>query len=209
MASPNYIDAHVNPRDPVAPDYGCHISITQIVAVSVVTFGIYWVYWMYRTWQQYRDHTLDLAAESDQHHHPAWHGLTQIVPVYGFFRFHAHVRVYKSLMQERGLANSLSPAVLVTLVVVNDVVGWIGIGLDNLPEGPDAAIIVAVSHLISVITLLVSIGVLCRVQSNLNQYWAAMGGLPAQNARFGKGAFLCVVLGVLLWLRLIADFTIW
>ena len=38
------------------------------------------------------------------------------------------------------------------------------------------------------------------VQSNLNNYWTNAGGGLEQNARFGKGEIVCIVLGVLFWL---------
>ena len=37
--------------------YGCRISLTRIVCMSVVSMGLYWFYWMYRTWRQFRDLT--------------------------------------------------------------------------------------------------------------------------------------------------------
>ncbi len=37
--------------------YGCRISLTRIVWMSVVSMGLYWLYWMYRTWRQFRDLT--------------------------------------------------------------------------------------------------------------------------------------------------------
>ena len=186
--------------------YGCLISPTRIVTLVIVSLGLYWFYWMYRTWKQYRDHTLELAAETGQKHHPVWHGLTQLVPVYGFFRFHAHVRVYKELMQERGVADTLNPQALVTVVVVNMVAAIVAGVMRSPTDASGVSAIGVIGYLITLGTLVVSIWVLNRVQSNLNQYWAAMGGAPAQNARLGKGEVLCAVLGILLWLGVVTDF---
>ena len=58
---------------------------------------------MHRTWKQCRDHTVEMASETGATHHPVWHGLGQPVPVYGWFRYHAHIRQYKALMVERGV----------------------------------------------------------------------------------------------------------
>ena len=79
--------------------HGCRISPTRIILLSVVSMGIYWLYGMYRTWKQFRDHTLEQAAAAGQQHYPVLHGLTQFLPVYAWFRFHAHVREYRALMQ--------------------------------------------------------------------------------------------------------------
>ena len=78
--------------------HGCRISPTRIILLSVVSMGIYWLYGMYRTWKQLRDHNLEQAA-AGQTDYPVLHGLTQLVPIYGFFRYRAHIREYKALMQ--------------------------------------------------------------------------------------------------------------
>ena len=183
------------------PPYGCRISQGRIIALSIVSMGVYWLYWMYRTWQQYRDHTLEQAAETGQTHYPVWHGLTQLVPVYGFFRFHAHIRHYKALMQERGVAESLNLGALTTIVVINVIAGWLGGGI----RSSDNDLLAAMGGIITVVTILVSIVILCQMQSNLNNYWDANGGAPALSARFGKGEILCIFLGILLWVGVIAD----
>ena len=189
--------------------YGCHISLSRVVLVGVVSWGLYWFYWMYRTWAQYRDHTAGDPEQAGQTHYPVWHGLTQLVPVYGFFRFHAHVRSYKALLQERGVTDSLNIAALVTVVVINLIVGLVAGGMRGESTGPGVTAASGIGFLISLATLLVSIGVICKVQSNLNQYWAAVAGTPAQNARFGKGEILCLVIGALFWLGVISDFVLW
>ena len=186
------------------PPYGCRISQGRIIALSIISMGIYWLYWMYRTWAQYRDHTLELAAETGQTHYPVLHGLTQLLPVYGWFRFHAHIRHYKASMQERGVADSLNLGALTSIVVINVIAGWLGGSI----RGSDNDLLAAIGGIITVVAILVSIVILCQIQSNLNNYWDDIGGAPALNARFGKGEILCVALGVLFWLGVIAGF-IW
>ena len=112
------------------PPYGCRISQGRIIALSTISMGIYWLYWMHRAWAQYRDHTLEQAAETGQTHYPVLHGLTQLVPVYGWFRFHAHIRHYKALMQERGVTDSLSLGALTSIVVINVIANWLGVIVD-------------------------------------------------------------------------------
>ena len=181
---------------------GCRISPARIILMSVVSIGIYWLYWMYRTWKQFRDHTLERSASAGQTHYPVWHGLTQLVPVYGFFRFHAHVREYQALMRERGVADRLNLGTLTTIVVVSTLLSWIGGGIrqEYLPDG-----VVLVGVILTVIAVVLSVTVMLTVQSNLNDYWTDVGGGLEQNARFGKGEIVCIILGVLLWLAVIAG----
>ena len=182
--------------------YGCRISPTRIVLLSVVSMGIYWLYWMYRTWKQFRDHTPELAAATGQRHHPVWHGLTQLVPVYGWFRFHAHIREYQTLMQERGVSDNLNLGLLTTIAVASSLMSWIGgsIRQEYMPDGVALA-----GFVITSIAVALSIAVMLTVQSNLNYYWADVGGGLERDARFGKGESLCIVLGVLLWLTVVAS----
>ena len=187
------------------PPYGCRISQGRIIALSIVSMGIYW---MYRTWAQYRDHMAGSPDQAGQIHYPVWHGLTQLVPVYGFFRFHAHVRSYKELMQERGVTDTLNVGVLVTVVVINAVVSLVAGAIRSDSDGSAATTIAGIGYLITLITVLVSLAVICKVQSNLNNYWDDIGGAPGLDARFGKGEVICLFIGILLWVGVIADF-IW
>jgi hypothetical protein len=182
---------------------GAYISAGRIIVLSIISFGVYWIYWMYRTWKQYRDHTIEMAAESGSTHHPVWHGLTQLVPVYGFFRFHAHCREFKALMQERGIPDSLNLGALTTIVVVSTVVEVIASTASS-----SAAVSLTmrlVAFFVNLVVLAVTIYVISHVQSNLNRYWAEVDNRLAQSARFGKGEVLVIVLGILLWVGTIAG----
>ena len=194
--------------EPFAGDLarGAYISTARIILMSVISMGVYWIYWMYRTWKQYRDHTIEVAAESGDTHHPVWHGLTQLVPVYGWFRYHAHIRQYQALMVEQGVPDTLNLGLLTTVVVINGIVGIVA-GTLRSPELYSGAVLLA-GVILSIITLIVAIVVLCVMQSNLNRYWASVDGRLERTARFGKGEVVCVVLGVLFWAGVVADF-IW
>ena len=182
---------------------GAYISTTRVILMSVVSMGPFWIYWMYRTWKQFRDHTLDMAAETGDTHHPVWHGLTQFVPVYGFFRYHAHIRHYKELMVERGVPDTLNLGLLTTVVVMNGILGLLG-GTMRSPDLYSGSVLLA-GAILSIIVLIVSIVVLCVMQTNLNRYWIAVDGRLAQSARFGKGEVVCIVLGVLFWIGAVVD----
>ena len=199
--------------EPLAGDLagGAYISAVRITLLSIVSLGLYWLYWMYRTWKQYRDHTVEMASETGATHHPVWHGLTQIVPVYGWFRFHAHIRQYKALMVERGVPDSLNVGLLTTVVVIISIVGIAAGSMRDLELPSDAAVngdTFLAGVILGIITLIVSIVVLLVMQSNLNRYWASVDRRLTQSARFGKGEVVCIILGVLFWLGIAAGF-IW
>ena len=183
--------------EPLAGDLagGAYISAVRITLLSIVGLGLYWLYWMYRTWKQYRDHT----------------GLTQIVLVYGWFRYHAHIRQYKALMVERGVPDSLDVGLLTTVVVISSIAGSAAGPMRDLEMSSDAAVnggIFLAGVILGIIALMVNIVVLLVMQSNLNRYWASVDRRLTQSARFGKGEVVCIILGVLFWLGIVAGF-IW
>lgn len=182
---------------------GAYISVTRIIWMTVISMGLYWFYWMYRTWKQYRDHTLEMAAETGDYHYPVWHALTQLVPVYGMFRYHAHIRHYKELMVERGVPDTLNLGLLTTVVVINWIVA-IAAGTMRSPDLYSGAVLLA-GIVLSVLTTIVSITVLSLMQSNLNRYWETVDARLMRSARFGKGEILCIILGVLFWIGVVAD----
>lgn len=183
---------------------GAYVSVTRIILMTVISMGLYWLYWMYRTWKQYRDHTGGMAAETGDVHYPVWHGLTQLVPVYGFFRYHAHIREYKELMVERGVPDTLNLGLLTTVVVINGILAILA-GTMRDPDLPTGMGVLVTGILLSVVTIIVSIAVLSVMQSNLNRYWASVDGRLMQSARFGKGEIVCIALGVLFWIGVVAD----
>ena len=173
---------------------GYRISIARIIFLSIASFGLYWFYWMYCTWKQYRDHTGATA-------YPVWHVLTQFVPIYGYFRFYAHGKAYKNLMEARGIESSLNLTAIVVIVIIARVAidrGFIFVGLDADLIAEYQLIL----NIISLIALTVMIAVLCWIQTNINRYWAAVGDGFESRARIGKGEILVVVVGILVWIGL-------
>ena len=124
-----------------------------------------------------------------------WHGLSWVVPVYGWFRYHAHIRQYKALMVERGVRDSLNVGLLTTVVVISTIGTFVAVLILDLVLPSDAAR----SDDISVASVM---------QSNLNRYWASVDSRLTRSARFGKGEVVCIILGVLCWLGIVAD-SIW
>ena len=196
-------------RAPLVGDLvgGAYIHPARVILLYIVSFGLYWFYWMYRTWKQYRDHTGEFWLEYRDDHHPVWHGLTQLVPVYGWFRFYAHMRQYKALMVEGGVANNLNVGLLITVTVVDAFVGSAaGVFVDlELASDPVVNGVISVCvALVAAIGFVVPVVVLWVVQSNLNRYWASVDSRLVKSCRFGKGEVLCVLLGPIVWLLVVA-----
>src|SRR6185503_6026260 len=55
-------------------------------ALVIATFNLYAMWWLGRTWWQLKQ------EDGDAGKHPVWHALAMLVPIYGYFRFHAHMR---------------------------------------------------------------------------------------------------------------------
>ncbi len=176
-----------------------YLSPTRILGMVVLSYGLYLFYWLYLTWKQYRNHT-------GQEAFPVWHALTLLVPIYGFFRTHAHVRTFKELMENSGVASTLSPRWAVGLVALTGVLDGISfnvsggfISLQEISQG--TALVVA---LLDALSITVVAGLLLQVQGNLNRYWSGLthvssGQISLTSARIGVGEIILVVLGLLAW----------
>ena len=175
---------------------GAYISTARITVLSIVSAGVYWIYWLYRTWKQYRDYTGKDA-------YPVWHGLTWFVPVYGFFRFHAHCREFKALMQERKIPDTLNLGVLTIVVVISTIMAFVAGSL--ISSAWVGLPIRLIALFVVLVDIIVSIVVMSHIQSNLNAYWASVDNQLMRSARFGKGEVLCILLGIILWLGTIAG----
>ena len=151
--------AYSGPRDDAFPYY---IPPGRIVALTVLSSGLYIFYWMFATWRQYREHTGEIAF-------PVLHALSLLVPIYQFFRLHAHMRVYQELMEQRGVPTTLSPARIVLIylgVVLLGMVSFILPAEEPLTASQQAAY-VAIN--VGQVTLLSWI--LWHAQTNINRFW--------------------------------------
>ena len=180
---------------PAAQTYGYHLSTPRIFALSVVSFGLYLFYWVYRTWDQYREHT-------GANVYPVWHALAMLVPIYGWFRFYAHCKAYRDLMDARDVPHNLNLARLMVLLIVSAALWspiptvWLNL---YLGESDIRVLIELIFDVVSLIGLLVATAVVCRIQANFNRYWAAVDGELANRARVGRGAMVLAALGAILW----------
>ena len=192
------------------PHIGCRISTERIFAMSIVSFGIYWIYWMYRTWEQYRDHTGTFKYPervtgdngetviwwhrplSRSVSYPVWHGLTQLVPIYGWFRLHAHVTAYKNLLDERSVPHMINP-VAVVVAAVGILIISVALNLVLNDTGSVWKMIAYIIEGIATGTLI------AWMQSSINRYWAEVDSRMAQTARFGIGEVALILLGAVIW----------
>ena len=87
-----------------------HISPHRVILMTILSYGLYLFYWFYLTWKQYRDHTGWEAS-------PVWHALTLLVPIYAYFRTHAHMRSFRELMVQANMSCSIDTGLAVLVVI--------------------------------------------------------------------------------------------
>ncbi|MBI4328269.1 MAG: hypothetical protein HY685_00205 [Chloroflexi bacterium] len=170
------------------------ISIPRVVWASIFSFGMYSFYWFYLTWKQYRDHTNSEA-------YPAWHALTLLVPIYGWFRLHAHVRSYVELMGRAGVASSIAPGPAVGAYIAGGVSSGVGGLIDNIGSAPESSAEFAgwalfLSLLLTVIGIGITIWMVAEVQRNLNRYWTSLPNVRVVTAPVGIGEIIVIVAGM-------------
>lgn len=139
----------------------------RILLMTAASGSLYTYWWFYVTWRHYRDFT---GAQV----FPIWHALTLMVPIYGLFRMHAHLRTYRDLMDRAGVRSTLSPTWGV-IAILASMVTMAGLGLLSLilPHG-------ALPALASVgIPILIEARLIISVQENLNRFWEHVSDEPS------------------------------
>ena len=165
------------------------IAPGRVVALTLLSSGLYIFYWMYVTWRQYRDHTGEVA-------YPVMHALALMVPVYQFFRLHAHIRVYQELMETRGVPTTLNPlrAVLVYFGVV--LLGMVSIMMPTEAPITLARQAAYVAVTLGQATLLAWI--MWQAQTNINRLWQHRLGMRLSWMRLNLAELALVAVGFLL-----------
>jgi hypothetical protein len=154
------------------------------VALSVVTFGIYPFYWLYATWRELQ------AEESDSEKHPVWHALAiAFVPIYSYFRFHAHMREVKELAEGANVPTTLNPGWAVVVWIITSLV-------DNLTfrlflRNIDTPI------WLDLLTSAIDGGIIAWAQASLNDAWSALPGGAPEFRIHPVEVFLLVIGGLL------------
>ena len=171
------------------------ISPNRIVLMSSLSSGLYLFYWFYLTWKQYRDTTREEA-------YPIWHATAVGVPIYGYFRAHAHMRSFNELMLKASVPTTISPGRAVTWLIAITVLNvlTVQLGSGEITQGNAFAI-----FFIGVVSIALTIGLLLPVQENLNRYWEALSSARLLDARIGVGEVILTILGILIWLDSIAT----
>ena len=160
------------------------LSSTRLIVLSVLSLGIYYYYWGYITWKQ-------LQSETEDVHYPVWHALSLIVPVYGLFRIHKHVRVIRDLAAKSGVETSLSPDLAFVLMALNFVLGF-----TPLAFGGAATILTVFAAILS---LTISTTVIVWAQAPLNRHWAGARSDTLSYAPIAAAEVAIVILGLLLF----------
>jgi hypothetical protein len=176
------------------------ISPTRILIMTLLSDGLYLFYWFYITWQQYREHTGNRVF-------PMWHTLSLIIPVYGLFRTHAHMRSFKELMLNAGVLCSIAVGWAVVLVMVSSVLDNVSLRLNGgfFNFGEVSAGSAFISALLDLASIAVVLGLLLHVQQNLNRYWASLDNVTLVDLNVGVGEVILAVIGVLTWIITIAS----
>jgi len=160
--------------------------------MSVLSWGLYLFYWFYLTWKQYRNHTKEEA-------YPIWHALSLVVPIYAFFRMHAHVRSFKELMSKANIETSLAPGSVVTGLVIIWILGAISAGGSYSETITMGAAVTTL--LLEIVAVFITAWLISHVQQNLNNYWDSLSDTPSLNSKVGIGEVVFAVIGVLMWLN--------
>ena len=162
------------------------ISGARIIVASFLSLGLYFFYWLYITWKH-------MASEIEGDNHPFWHAMTLNVPVYGFFRMHAHIRTINELAARQSVASTIAPGLAVVLLVLSTVLNFVSFGIANT-----AAII-----LITLISTTLITVPMTMAQRVLNLYWGrALSPGIVRYARIGVGELIIVIFGIIGWILL-------
>jgi len=161
-----------------------------VVSLSIATFGLYGWYWLFATWRELKH---ELARPSM---HPFLHFLAiLIVPIYGWFRFHAHIRTIRDLGINAGTGTTLSPGLCVWLFILTAVVNRVTIRIEPwTPTPPYLDPLV-----LAVITILVA-----WPQAALTGAWKSLPG-GAAPFRVHPFEWLLLILGGLAWAGILAG----
>ena len=189
---------------PVAQDDAVpyFIPLNRIILLTFLTTGFYLFYWMYITWRHYRDY-------SEEQVFPVWHALSMLVPIYQFFRLHAHVRVYQEMMAQRGVPSTLHPMRTVGLYAATVVLLWVTFRLTtDLPVSPLEQLGYFGANIASVA---ITTWIIWQVQSNINRFWQHRVGVRLASAPINLMQIVMSVLGALnwiLWIIVLVDPTL-
>lgn len=156
--------------------------------LTLATFNLYFLWWLGATWAEMKRERRDPTM------HPFWHAVASIVPIYGYFKIHAHFETLKELLAARGLGSvAMEPDTAVGLSILENMC-WIAQPVASTVSTPLEYLLVACGSALPTV-------IVGRGQASLNAYWrgvAADSAAARERIHWAEWVGL-VVLG-LLWL---------
>lgn len=156
--------------------------------LSFLSSGLYPWIWTWMSWRELKRLTGDAGMR------PFWHSLAIFVPVYGYFRFHAHYRVLDERARTTGGRLDYSPLIVTAVYVALTVVGYAVTGaalsdLDWITTGATPPVL----QLFSVVSGLVYAFFVVVGQRALSQHYAAIpdASVP-ERARTAEWVFVVI-----------------
>ncbi len=96
---------------------GYQTALWLVVLLSLVTSGLYLPVWMGLTWSELK------RVYRDVRMYPVWHGLSALVPVYGWMRFYTHCVAINNGVEHRGGQAMVRPGWATAAIVIGAVAG--------------------------------------------------------------------------------------
>ena len=157
-----------------------------VVALSVVTFGLYTTVWFGLSWAELR------RERGDTRMHPIWHAIGFALPIYGWFRTLAHFRLLGSMLRTTGSSRVVLPWAAFAASALADVL----VVSTYLPASDEVRFIRSMSAAVLLA------GLAGEGQSVLNDYWrASHGNVPV---RLYGAELLVLALGAVLLSAIVA-----
>jgi hypothetical protein len=157
------------------------ISAGRLILMSIATFGIYRMYWMYRNWRYLKDRQV-LECR------PFWRALFGVFFVFSLFKLIRAARVPGAREVASFSAGGLATGFIVLCV------------LERVMSRSDNSGVTVLATLLSFASVLFIV----PVQNYVNRLHDEMSPKP-EPYPFSTGHIVCVVLGVLVWLLVIAG----
>lgn len=159
-----------------------------VAALTVATFGLYWYWWVGKSWAEMKREVRDPGMD------PIGHALAMIVPIYGWFRLHAHFRIINEMLERVGSPRRVEPLLAVVWAILATAVSRAATRLSSLTSGALTPDDVTLTVALSLSGTLLIVGWVVYGQQALNDYWDRQAGRPLRY-RVGVWQWVLLVLG--------------
>ena len=113
-------EAEVEVRDPSSLELsGYQTAQWMLLLLCLVTAGLYLPIWMALTWSELQRLYRDVRM------YPVWHGLSMLIPVYGWLRFYGHCVAINHAVEHRGGVSMVHPRLATAAIVAGSVTGLV------------------------------------------------------------------------------------